>query len=195
MLYGQYYTMTFRGINMQLCVRCHGEIKSEEETRKSKIKNVVRKSAEDFVRAGKLDPANKFVQKQIEQVREICSKIGVSFPSPGSINAKTGKSSNCFIATAAYGSPLATEVDILRQFRDETLRLFVAGRLFIRTYESISPPFARWLSGHNRLRAVVRSCLAPVIWLVKMSRTKRSCATSGNTSTLDDNSFNTPITP
>jgi hypothetical protein len=87
-------------------------------------------------------------------------------------------SSNCFIATAAYGSPMAPEIDTLRAFRDEVLRLFLVGRLFIRTYETVSPPFAHWLARHDGLRAMVRSFLAPVIWIVQALHPNRCAKTS-----------------
>jgi len=52
----------------------------------------------------------------------------------------------CFIATAAYGSPYAQEVELLRQFRDLRLRESTLGRLAIRAYESTSPPIAQWIA-------------------------------------------------
>jgi hypothetical protein len=48
--------------------------------------------------------------------------------------------SPCFIATAAYGTPLHEDIDVLRDFRDEYLMPNLAGRAFVNIYYSSSPP-------------------------------------------------------
>jgi len=62
----------------------------------------------------------------------------------------------CFIATAAYGSPAAKEIDILRQFRDEFLLHNRPGKAFVAAYYATSPPIAEFISRHEVLRATVR---------------------------------------
>ncbi len=69
----------------------------------------------------------------------------------------------CFIATAAYGSPLAAEVQALREFRERYLRSNAAGRAFVRAYEALSPPLARFIRERPALRAAVRGALWPVV--------------------------------
>ena len=71
----------------------------------------------------------------------------------------------CFIATAAYGTSLAEEIDVLRQFRDEYLLTNPAGRLLVSLYYTSSPPLANLISKHEGLRAVIRMALEPITWL------------------------------
>lgn len=78
------------------------------------------------------------------------------------------ESGGCFIATAAYGSPLAPQVSLLRAWRDRYLKPNPPGRVVVRVYETVSPPIADVLRRVEPLRAMVRWALAPVIgaaWL------------------------------
>jgi hypothetical protein len=74
----------------------------------------------------------------------------------------------CFIATAAYGTPMTDQIQVLRDFRDGYLMKNPAGRWFVSTYYRCSPPLARFIAHHDSLRAIVRICLAPVIWLTTL---------------------------
>ena len=75
--------------------------------------------------------------------------------------------SSCFIATAAYGTPMAEQVRYLRAFRDEYLQTNRVGRWLVAQYYEFSPPFAGYLWQHNDLRALVRAALSPLVWLSK----------------------------
>ncbi len=78
-------------------------------------------------------------------------------------NLKAIKTSGCFVATAAFGTPLAEEINILRQWRDGMLSKSFAGKLFILIYYAVSPSLAAYISNNNRRRAVVRSVLKPLV--------------------------------
>ena len=67
--------------------------------------------------------------------------------------------SPCFIATAAYGTPLHEDIDVLRDFRDEYLMPNPAGRTFVKIYYSSSPPLADLIRGNAGLRTAVREGL------------------------------------
>jgi len=71
------------------------------------------------------------------------------------------------IATAAYGSPMATEVRYLRAFRDRYLLTSELGRLFVEQYYRFSPPLADRLRVHDGWRAIVRGGLSPLVALSK----------------------------
>ena len=62
----------------------------------------------------------------------------------------------CFIATAAYGTDTAKEINILREFRDEVLLPNSLAVGFVSLYYEISPPIANFISGHEVIRTVVR---------------------------------------
>ncbi|MGH7351565.1 MAG: CFI-box-CTERM domain-containing protein, partial [Candidatus Methylomirabilales bacterium] len=79
-----------------------------------------------------------------------------------------GSSGFCFIATAAFGSPLAPQVQLLREFRDRYLMTNAPGRLFVSTYYRISPPVATFIAESETLRAIVRAGLIPVIGWVSL---------------------------
>ena len=86
--------------------------------------------------------------------------IGVSLPTAG-----------CFIATAAYGTPSAEEIDVLRAFRDQVLLESALGSQFVAWYYQASPPVAEFISGNSLLRAFVRELVIdPVVSLAEITQ-------------------------
>ncbi|HPO17181.1 MAG TPA: hypothetical protein PLI09_27345 [Candidatus Hydrogenedentes bacterium] len=75
----------------------------------------------------------------------------------------------CFIATAAYGTPLAGGIDTLRAVRDEYLLSNAAGTAFVDAYYQVSPAIADVVAKSPVLAALVRVLLVPVIFLGKVA--------------------------
>ena len=77
----------------------------------------------------------------------------------------------CFIGTAAYGTETASQLDILRDFRDQVLLPNGLGSRFVATYYRISPPVAQFIARNDLLRAVVREAIVdPVVDLLQLSQ-------------------------
>ena len=72
---------------------------------------------------------------------------------------RLAESRACFIATAAYGSEEAPEVEQLRRFRDKHLLTNPFGVAFVRLYYTVSPPIARLIARKPRLRSAIRKTL------------------------------------
>jgi hypothetical protein len=73
----------------------------------------------------------------------------------------------CFVATAAYGTAMQDDVDLLRRFRDGALLRSPLGRLAVASYYALSPPLARAIATDDRLRAAARVALAPAVALAR----------------------------
>lgn len=77
----------------------------------------------------------------------------------------------CFIATAAYGTETAEEIDILRDFRDEVLMQNAAGKRFVDLYYRLSPPLADFISEHEVARTLVREMVVhPIVEVLDTSK-------------------------
>jgi hypothetical protein len=73
----------------------------------------------------------------------------------------------CFVATAAYGSVMANDVEMLRHFRDTMLKHTVMGELFVETYYTFGPAVSGVVGESDLLRTTARSILAPIVSAVR----------------------------
>jgi hypothetical protein len=73
----------------------------------------------------------------------------------------------CFVATAAFGTPLAAQVGALRRLRDRQLLSNAIGRALVRAYYADGPTLARELREHETLRRLTRSLLEPIVALAR----------------------------
>ena len=82
--------------------------------------------------------------------------------------ASSGSSGPCFIASAAYGTPLTAEIDVLRDARDTYLLNQPFGAAFVDAYYRFSPSIADSVAQNSVFAAVVRAMLWPITWLTSI---------------------------
>jgi len=78
------------------------------------------------------------------------------------------KDSNCFIATAAYGSALDPHVQTFRDFRGKYLMNTSWGRKFVHWYYQHAPYWAQGIEQDEQARAQVRFFLWPLYMLTSL---------------------------
>jgi hypothetical protein len=147
-----------RSTIVYLCEDCTAIFLEEVKARKGTAKGYLDEARGDVERAAAVFPDDLGVREAQNEIRLVEREIEAAAASP--------RGRLCFIATAAYGTPFAHEVETLRCFRDEVLARSAPGRLLIRLYEAVSPPLAALLARSAHGRALVRALLRPVVrWL------------------------------
>jgi hypothetical protein len=86
-----------------------------------------------------------------------------------SVTAGFSTTGLCVVTTAAYGTPMAEEIQLLREFRDRYLLTNLLGKSVTDLYYRVSPPMARLISEHPSLKPIVRAGLWPAITLAKIA--------------------------
>lgn len=84
-------------------------------------------------------------------------------------NSRSGSSSDCFIATAAYGSSDNNSVHLLRYWRDRCLLSSRVGATLVAVYYRLSPPIADAIRHRPALQLVVRQLLRPCLLVASLS--------------------------
>ena len=82
----------------------------------------------------------------------------------------TGEVDACFVATAAYGTMLANDVNMLRRFRDTMLQSTVLGELAVEAYYTFGPAVDGVVGESELLRATARAVLGPIVSTVRVLR-------------------------
>ncbi|RDJ38689.1 MAG: hypothetical protein DWQ13_03275 [Crenarchaeota archaeon] len=83
------------------------------------------------------------------------------------LETKTTKGGGCLIATAAYGTEMAHQVQFLREVRDNTLLSTESGTSFMTgfndIYYSFSPTIADWERENPAFREAVKAFITPMV--------------------------------
>ncbi|MEY4509294.1 MAG: hypothetical protein RLZZ450_1416 [Pseudomonadota bacterium] len=97
-----------------------------------------------------------------------CSEAGPAMLTDFTTEARVFTTvSPCFVATAAYGSPLAAEISVLRRVRDRYLASHGPGRRFVAAYYDVGPKLANVVRERAWLRTLSRAALWPVVALAR----------------------------
>jgi hypothetical protein len=126
------------------------------------INDLLTRAIEQYRKTLQIEPQNKSAREMLGQLEKQLEAI--KQPKKQAETKKEG----CFIATSAYGSPLAPEITILRRFRDEVLLKSGLGIGFVNFYYVASPPLASFISKRVFLRAATRQILLkPILRFLK----------------------------
>ncbi len=140
-------------------------LKTEEEGGGFKILNVVSsynpitKMQEAYVHHNSVYILVEYVSTETQEITSTTPEEKVTTP--------TKDGGGCLIATAAYGSELAPQVQQLRELRDNSLLQTASGTSFMNTfndfYYSFSPTIADWERENPVFKEFVKISLTPMI--------------------------------
>lgn len=81
----------------------------------------------------------------------------------------------CLIVTATYGSPFTSEVQLVRDYRDGTVKQSYTGSQFFlgfnAWYYTFSPAVATYIATHPLVKSVMQVCLIPLLEIILLSQT------------------------
>jgi hypothetical protein len=126
---------------------------------------------ENIFRAGKLMPKRDGPTDVYGRTCSVKSHRRVTKPAPTKTTVHYYTIPKCFVATAAYGSPFASEVEFLRDVRDQVVRQTRAGDAFFRHfhehYYRVSPQIAAAALEDPELARLLRIAIVEplVLWL------------------------------
>lgn len=144
-----------------LCEYCHGQIHPHLKTSGKRPAHIKHKSY-FYCNRCKIEYSTKNPDRfcptcgtyLMRESREV--HVPVQIPKQG-----------CFIATAAYGSAFAVELDSFREFRDTFLNQNLIGRIFVKNYYRYSPTFSKQIEKSNRKRFIPRILLNKILKVIK----------------------------
>lgn len=88
---------------------------------------------------------------------------------PSEVVGILSEQTNCFVATATYGSPMAKEVSTFRAFRDRFIVPTSWGKAFVRFYYKEGPKAASFIAENETLRTASRVALWAPLQMAKFA--------------------------
>jgi hypothetical protein len=85
-----------------------------------------------------------------------------------------GNKRNCLIVTATFGSPLASEVELVRGFRDDSIVQSYTGSRFMpgfnAWYYSFSPQVSMYINEHPQIKPFMQAFVTPTLRIVLLAQ-------------------------
>jgi len=127
---------------------------------KSSIRKKIKEANIEII--GKYDKASYWKKKGL------CSRCGGDLTFFGNKCKSCGNKEGCFVATACYGNYNATEVLVLRAYRDEMLLTNWLGTIFVKFYYLVSPPLAKQIEKSDKVKNLIKQyLLSPIVRKIK----------------------------
>jgi hypothetical protein len=131
--------------------------------------HIFMKSGDLFVQLFAYDPAGNLIAESSLSDRAADPIIEHVYLGNRMVASITGAGQACFIATVAYGSPLAQDLDVYRAFRDQVLGRFSLGQSFTASYyHGWGPRGAEWIKQHEAMRLGTRWTLMAIALPLKV---------------------------
>ena len=175
------YILDFYCPTLRLGIEVDGSVHDERESYDSHRDSVLARHNIDVYRFNNDDVFNN-PQSVASDLRKIVqNKTGSRFIQPQSAELQHARTNQqkCFIATAAYETPMAQEINTLRRFRDLRMEPNLIARYLIVLYYYASPPFARVISRSENMKAFVRLNLKPIIRFLESNKFERMRKSEG----------------
>lgn len=141
--------------------------KAAEEALRLEVKNreqnmdyiLGKKAAEDHIDTfNMLDKSGRTTRQTV--TTDI--KIGA-----GNMRIESKSGATCFVASVAYDDPNHPDVMFLRYFRDNTLKNYQVGRMFISWYWRNGPKLAKFVERSNILRIFSRTIISIIVKIIR----------------------------
>lgn len=150
------------------CIKCPNSgayLSASQDLSADGLISVASTSNTGYARISNLDPEKSFVS--VLQYKDGLKRTSCKTTTPSeniTLTELHGDKSaqedpRCFIATAAYGSPLEKEVNTFRWFRSAILLQFAFGKKLVGLYYEKSPKMAQWIAASETRRILARAAL------------------------------------
>jgi hypothetical protein len=113
-------------------------------------------------------------QGKTAEADKALAAMGVASGKYEELTKNQGSGLGCLVVTATYGSPMAAEVQLVRNFRDQSIIKSYSGSRFMpgfnAWYYSFSPQVSGYISDHPVVKPAMRVLLTPLIEIVFLSQ-------------------------